>query len=211
MMKVISTNIGEKVTIVHNGKEEQTGIYKYPVEAPVYLGRTGVLKDHVMDTRYHGGVDKACYMYPVENYTYWQSIYPNLNLQWGMFGENLSIEGLSESTVRIGDIYKIGEAEVQVSQPRQPCYKLGIRFNDPKVVKQFSNSEFPGIYVRVLKEGYVRVGDEIELLQAQTDSLSVTEIFELLMKRQRDLSQIEKALSDPFLADSAKKDLHKIV
>lgn len=211
MGKVISTNIGERVTIVHNGKEVETGIYKYPVQESIYLGLTDVKKDHVVDRKYHGGEDKACYLYPLENYAYWQNQFPELKLEWGMFGENLTTEGLLEKDVRIGAIYRIGEALVQVSQPRQPCYKLGIRFSNPKMVKLFSNAPYPGIYVRVLKEGKVKAGDAIILQENQLESLTLKEVFSLLMKRNNKLQMVNKALNDPFLASSAKRDLQKIM
>lgn len=211
MGKVISTNIGEKVTIEHNGEKIQTGIYKYSVNEPIFLGETDVEKDNVMDRRYHGGIDKACYMYPVENYAHWKDIFPDLKFEMGMFGENLTIEGLLEKDAHIGATYKIGEAIVQVSQPRQPCYKLGIRFNAPKMVKLFSAAPFPGIYVRVIKEGWVKAGDSIELVENRTESLTLPEVFSLLMRRNSDQYLFERALNDEFLAASAKKDLRKIL
>lgn len=107
MGAVISTNIGDKVSIVHNGKEIQTGIYKYPVQTSFFLGETDVVNDQVVDRKYHGGVDKACYLYLSENYAYWQEQFPKLELEWGIFGENLTTEGLFESRVRIGSIYQI--------------------------------------------------------------------------------------------------------
>lgn len=211
MAKVISTNIGECVTIVYRGKEVQTGIYKYPVEDPIWLGQTDVRTDHVIDRKYHGGVDKACYLYPAENYPYWAKKFPNLKLEWGMFGENLTIEGLMEADARIGATYQIGEAVVQVSQPRQPCFKLGIRFGDKKMVKLFSNAPYPGIYVRVLHEGYVKAGDTVSLIYDHPESLNLPEVFSLLMNRNNDLKMFQKALNDPFLARSAKRDLEKIL
>ncbi|MFA9391873.1 MAG: MOSC domain-containing protein [Prolixibacteraceae bacterium] len=210
MGKVISTNIGEKVTIIHNGVEKQTGIYKYTVNEPIFLGQTDVEKDHVMDRKYHGGIDKACYLYPSENYDYWQKQFPSLKMEWGMFGENLTTEGFIERTIRIGTTYQIGEAIVQVSQPRQPCYKLGIRFNDPKMVKLFSNAPYPGIYVRVLNEGFVKAGDSMVQLNEPSESLVLTDVFALLMKRNNNKGLMMRALSDPFLAASAKKDLAKL-
>ena len=211
MAKVISTNIGELVTIVHRGKKIETGIYKYPVDHPIFLGQTDVLRDQVIDRKYHGGVDKACYLYPAENYPYWAKKFPNLKLDWGMFGENLTIEGLLEADSRIGATYQIGEAVVQVSQPRQPCFKLGIRFGDQRMVKLFSNAPYPGIYVRVLHEGLVKSGDSISLIYDHPESLNLTEVYSLLMNRNKDFKMFQKALNDPFLARSAKRDLEKIL
>lgn len=211
MGTVISTNIGEKVSINHNGKVIQTGIYKYPVNTSIYLGKTDVVNDYVVDRRYHGGVDKACYLYPSENYKFWKEQYPDLKMEWGMFGENLTTQGLFENTVRIGSTYQIGDVVIQVTQPRQPCYKLGIRFNDAKVVKMFSNSPYSGIYVRVLNEGYIKAGDSINLIEENDKSLSLVEVFALLMKRNSDTEMFQKALDDKYIAESAKRDLLKIL
>lgn len=207
-MIIISTNIGEPKTIVWRGKKEQTGIYKYPVEHPIFLGNEDVENDHVMDRKYHGGVDKACYLYSADHYSYWKKFYPELEMPWGMFGENLTIEGLQENEINVGDIFEIGEAVVQATQPRQPCYKLGIRFNDPKVVKQFANSGFPGVYVRVLKNGAVKTGDK--MIQAEkTNSVSIQKVFELLYTTTFQEEAIKQALNNQFLAESCRKDLLK--
>ncbi|MCA1759695.1 MAG: MOSC domain-containing protein [Bacteroidales bacterium] len=207
-MIVISTNIGEPKTIVWRGKKEQTGIYKYPVEHPIFLGNEDVENDHVMDRKYHGGVDKACYLYSANHYTWWKNFYPELDMPWGMFGENLTVEGLQENEINIGDIFEIGEAVVQATQPRQPCYKLGIRFHDPKVVKQFADSGFPGVYVRVLKNGTVKAGDKM-ILTEKSNSVSIQKVFELLYTDNFQEEPLKQALNNPFLAESCRKDLLK--
>src|SRR5665811_846906 len=127
-MKIISTNIGEARTINWKNREVKTGIFKFPVNEPIFLGKENVENDNVIDRRYHGGIDKACYLYSAEHYNYWQKKYPKLEMPWGMFGENLTVEGLHEATINIGDIFKIGETVVQATQPRQPCFKLEFRF-----------------------------------------------------------------------------------
>jgi len=152
-MQIISTNIGEAINIEWREKQIQTGIFKYGSEVPIFLGKEDVLNDQVIDRRYHGGADKACYLYSADHYSFWQNKYPNQDWQWGMFGENLTVRGLNESEIHIGDTYKIGEAVVQVSQPRQPCFKLGVRFDDQAIVDKFWISDFPGVYVRILKIG----------------------------------------------------------
>ncbi len=207
-MIVISTNIGEPKTIIWNGKKEQTGIYKYPVEHPIFLGKEDVENDHVMDRKYHGGVDKACYLYSAEHYSYWKKFYPELEMPWGMFGENLTLEGLYENGINVGDIFEIGEAVVQATQPRQPCYKLGIRFQNPKVVKQFVDSGLPGVYVRVLKNGKVKTGDEM-ILKEKSDSVSIQKVFELLYTDNFQKEPLKQALNNKFLAESCRRDLLK--
>lgn len=210
-MKIVSTNIAQPTTIEWRGQEVQTGIYKYPVEAPIFLGAEDVGNDHVLDRRYHGGVDKACYLYSADHYSFWKNKYPTQQWQWGMFGENLTVAGLNESEIRIGDRFKIGDAEVQVSQPRQPCFKLGVRFGDQKVVDDFWLLPYPGIYVRILLSGNVKVGDELVLVDRNTDSLVVSEVFSIFRLQRDNADLMRKAINDPFLAESCRKDIRKIL
>ncbi|MBV5314512.1 MAG: MOSC domain-containing protein [Prolixibacteraceae bacterium] len=210
-MKIVSTNIAEPTTIEWRGQEVQTGIYKYPVEAPIFLGTEDVENDHVLDRLYHGGVDKACYLYSADHYSFWKNKYPSQLWQWGMFGENLTVAGLNESEIRIGDRFKIGDAEVQVSQPRQPCFKLGVRFGDQKVVDDFWQLPYPGIYVRVLQSGNVRVGDELVLIDRNTDSLAVSEVFSIFRLQRDNADLLIKAINDPLLAESCRTDIRKIL
>ena len=207
-MKIISTNIGAPRTIEWRGKDIQTGIYKYSVPHSIFLGKKDVMSDHVMDRRYHGGIDKACYLYSADHYNYWRQFYPDLEMPWGMFGENLTVEGLHEVEVNIGDTFQIGEVVIQATQPRQPCYKLGIRFATQKVVKQFVDSGFAGVYVRVLQNGEVKAGDEMILIDKK-DSLSIQKVFELLYTENVEKENIEKAVNDPLIAESCKNDLVK--
>lgn len=191
-MHIISTNIGEPTTFLWNGKEEKTGIFKYPVSEALFLGKTDVEKDTVIDRKHHAGINKACFIFSADEYPFWKKEYPNLDWDWGMFGENLTVEGLDESIVRIGDIYKIGEAVVQVSQPREPCYKLGIRFKDQKILKKYIEHGRPGTYVRILQEGEVKKGDAMQLTQRSKNSLTVSQFFHLLFakKKSTDILQL---------------------
>ena len=207
-MEVVSTNIGKPTTIEWNGEKVQTGIYKHQVDEPIYLGTKDVRKDNVMDRRYHGGVDKACYLYSADHYNYWKKFYPELELSWGMFGENLTIEGLHEAEINIGDTFQLGEATIQVTQPRQPCFKLGVRFGDPMVVKQFVDSGFPGVYVRVLKNGFVKTGDKL-IQTEKKNALSIQKVFKLLYAEEFQEEAVEMAVKDPFLAESCRRDLQK--
>lgn len=207
-MKIISTNIGEPTTIEWNGKKVQTGIYKYQVNEPIFLGNEDVEADNVMDRKHHGGVDKACYLYSADHYNYWKKFYPELEMPWGMFGENLTVEGLNEAEVNIGDTFQLGEAVVQVTQPRQPCYKLGVRFGNPKMVKMFVQSGFPGVYLRVLKNGNVKTGDEFILVEKK-NALSIQKIFELLYTDKFQKKAVETAVNDPLLDESCRRDLLK--
>ena len=207
-MKIISTNIGESRTFEWNGKEVKTGIYKFPVDQAIILDFEDVEKDHVVDRRYHGGIDKACYLYSADHYKYWQKLYPELEMPWGMFGENLTVEGLHEAQINIGDIFQIGEAVVQATQPRQPCFKLEFRFNDKRIVQQFIDSGYPGVYIRILKKGKVKIGDSIKRIERKS-SLSIQKIYELLYTSEFQKEAIELAVNDPFLAESCRRDLLK--
>jgi len=210
-MQVISANIAQPTTIVWRDQEVLTGIYKYGVEKPIFLNAEDVDNDNVLDRRYHGGVDKACYLYSADHYPFWKLKYPELDWNWGMFGENLTVSGLDESTIRIGDRFQIGEAVVQVSQPRQPCFKLGVRFGDQKVVDDFWNLPYPGVYVRVLKPGHVSKDDQFTLLESNPDSLSVSRVFSIFRSKRTDIDLIHKAIAEPFLAQSCRKDIRKLL
>ncbi|MBU2973623.1 MOSC domain-containing protein [Zobellia sp. B3R18] len=210
-MKIISTNIGSPTTITWNGKEELTGIFKYPVEAPLFLGKTDVANDTVIDRKYHAGVNKACFLFSTEHYEYWKSLYPSLDWNWGMFGENLSVSNFDESVIRIGDIYKIGSALVQVSQPREPCYKLGIRFQNQSILKQYIDYGFPGTYVRILEEGKVKVGDELLLVEQSQNALTVKDFYQLLFTRQKDPQILQLALTNTSLPEYKRERLKKFL
>lgn len=210
-MQIISTNIGEPATIEWRGQQVKTGIFKYGINSPIFLGQDDVVNDHVLDRRFHGGPDKACYLYSADHYPFWKTKYPDLDWQWGMFGENLTVQGLSESEICIGNIYQIGEAVVQVSQPRQPCFKLGIRFGDQIVVDDFWHSPFPGIYVRILQSGQVQKGDKFVLIDQNSDHLSVSQVFSIFRSSSLDREFIQKAINNQFLADSCRRDIQKIL
>jgi len=189
-MKIIATNIAKPTTIVWNGKTQTTGIYKYPIKEGIYLEKEDVKGDEVSDRKHHGGIFKACYIFSEDHYAYWQNLYPNLDFNYGIFGENLTVKGLDETKISVGDIYKIGTALVQVTQPREPCFKLGIRFGTQAILKQFIKHARPGTYVRVLEEGLIKPGDKMILVQAATNSLTTTQLFSLLFAKQKDQSQL---------------------
>lgn len=210
-MQIVSTNIGQPTIIEWRGQEIQTGIYKHEVDTPLFLGAEDVVNDHVIDRRYHGGAEKACYLYSAGHYPFWKRKYPELKWAWGMFGENLTVSGLDESEIRIGDRFQVGKAIIQVTQPRQPCFKLGIRFGSQKVVNEFWDSPFSGVYVRILQPGYVAKGDQLTLLESNHDSLSVEQVFSIFTKNNNNIDLITNAIQEPFLAQSCRKDLQKIL
>ncbi len=210
-MKIISTNIADPQIIEWRWQQVKTGIYKHAVDSPILLGREDVENDHVLDRRYHGGADKACYLYSSDHYIFWKSKFANLNWEWGMFGENLTVSGLDEAEIRIGDQYLIGETVIQVTQPRQPCFKLGVRFADQSVVDQFWMLPYPGVYVRVLTSGKVQSGDKLILIESNPESLTVAQVFSLFQADRTNFELIRKAIDEPFLAESCRKDLHKLL
>ncbi len=184
-MKVISTNIGKPTTFEWNGKEEQTGIFKYPTEEALFLRKNDVKNDTIINRINHGGTHKACYLFSSDYYPYWKEKYPKHIWDWGMFGENLTVEGLDESNIRVGNIYKLGTALVQISQPREPCYKLGVRFGTQEILKEFITHEHPGTYVKILKEGFVKTGDELILTKESQNTLTSQQFYQLMFVKDK--------------------------
>ncbi|MGB1102714.1 MAG: MOSC domain-containing protein [Crocinitomicaceae bacterium] len=208
-MKVANVNIGKKQTVSWRGKPVETGIFKHPQNQPIRLESEDVLGDAVVDRRYHGGIDKACYLYSADHYAFWQSEFPEVDWQDGMMGENITIEGLSEKRIQIGDIYAIGDALVQVTQPRQPCFKLGIRVGTQKIIKAFINNPYPGVYVKVIREGEVKKGDDFQLRERLHNSIGLLEVWDLLYKDNYDEELMEFAIEFQHLADECKDSLRK--
>src|SRR6185295_7629483 len=160
-MKIISLNVGLPRIVEFNGEPVTTGIFKEPVSGPVMLRTLNFDGDRQADLKVHGGWSKAVYAYPVEHYEFWKRELPEMNLPYGMFGENLTTEGLSEQ-VNVGDRFRVGEAEVMVTEPRLPCYKLGIKFGRSDIIRRFLQSRRTGFYFAVTKEGMVTTGDAFE-------------------------------------------------
>lgn len=198
-MKITSTNIAKPTTIIWNGKEVTTGIYKTPTNQPIFLGKEDVKGDEVSDRNVHGGEFKACYLFSEDYYPYWKNLYPHLDWNYGMFGENLTVSGLDETTLAIGSIYKVGNALVQITQPREPCFKFAYKFGSQEVLKQFIDHGRPGTYVRVLTEGVVKTGDTFELIEQAPNSVTIYEFFKLLFAKEKDKKLIERVLQNEAL------------
>lgn len=175
-MKVLSVNVGLPRLVEYNGEPVATGIYKEPVAGRVKVGEFNLEGDRQADLRVHGGYHKAVYIYPSEHYEFWRAQLPEMEIPFGMFGENLTTLGLLETTVKIGDCFRIGTAEFVVTQPRVPCFKLGIRFGRSDIIKRFAKSGRSGFYLAVEKTGELKATDEIEFLGRQPHSTSVAEI-----------------------------------
>jgi MOSC domain-containing protein YiiM len=139
--------------------------------------------DRQADLTVHGGIDKAVYSYPVEHYDYWRKQFPDTDLKWGMFGENFTTEGLLEEAVNVGDQFQIGSAKLVATQPRMPCYKLGVRFGRMDVIRRFMTSGRPGIYFKILKEGEVKTGDKIKNIKRDKNNVTVKDIVSLYISK----------------------------
>ncbi|PQJ21981.1 sulfurase [Tenacibaculum sp. SG-28] len=176
-MEIIATCIGEQKEILWKGKTITTGIFKFPVKDIIFLGEEEVAGDAICNRKYHGGVLQAVYGYSKEHYSYWKSLYPKLNWNYGMFGENLTISALDETKLHVADTFSVGEAVLEVTKPRQPCMKLGVRFGTMKIVKQFLKETYSGVYFRVVKTGYVNVGDVLQLVKTCSDNPTIAEVF----------------------------------
>ncbi|MEH1853771.1 MAG: MOSC domain-containing protein [Nostoc sp.] len=177
-----------------------TSIFKQPVNRRVMLRKLNLDGARQADLTVHGGVEKAVYAYPMEHYAYWRQELPDEELPWGAFGENLTIEGLLEGEVNIGDRFRIGTAVVMVTQPRFPCFKLNLKFGRDDMVKRFLNSRLSGIYFSVVVEGEVGVGDEIELVSRDENNVTVADIVQIYV-READDNLVRRAVQVPALAE----------
>ena len=184
-MKIISTNLAQPTIFTWNGREVSTGIYKKPSDEPIYLTKNDVANDEVSDRLHHGGYYKACYLYSAEQYPYWKELFPDLEWTWGMFGENLTLADFDENNVYLGDIYRVGDALVQISQYREPCYKLGYKFGSQEMIRQFIERGYGGSYISILEEGTVAVGDEFILEKRSQQTLSVAALFQLVFAKDK--------------------------
>jgi len=193
-MKLISINVGLPRTVTWQGKLVTTGIFKEPVTDPIMLRWLNLEGDRQADLTVHGGVDKAVYIYPAEHYDYWRAELPGTPLPWGAFGENFTVTGLLEDEVNIGDRFRIGDAEVIVTQPRLPCYKLGVKFGRANMVKRFLASRRTGFYVAVLKEGQVQAGDAIELISRDENKVTVADMTRLYAFDKADIPTLQRAI-----------------
>ncbi len=192
-MKLVSVNTGSVRRVRQEGRTVSTGIYKHPVDRRIRLGASGLEGDAQADTKRHGGADMAAYAYPAEHYRYWRVELAGIELPWGIFGENLTTEGLAEETVHIGDRFRIGDAELIVTQPRLPCFKLGIRFGRPDIVRRFLESGRTGFYFKIAVEGKIGKGDRISLIAADPARVSVAQIVSLVAGERMDTDLVFRA------------------
>lgn len=194
-MRVVSVNVGKPREVEWKGKIVSTSIFKEPVTGRVAMRRLNLDGDRQADLSVHGGPEKAVYVYPAEHYQFWRNEFPNMELPWSMFGENLTVEGLQEDTVNIGDQFRIGSARVVVTQPRMPCYKLGIKFKRDDILKRFLVSGRSGFYLAVLEEGEVEAGDPITLIKRNENGVTVADITRLYTSDKHNMAALRKAVA----------------
>lgn len=193
-MSILSVNVSLPKVVEYRGKAVETGIFKEPVTGRVMMRELNLDGDGQADLRVHGGRDKAVYVYSGEYYAYWEQALRRDDLPYGQFGENLTVEGLTDDVVGIGDVFRVGDATVQVTQPRMPCFKLAIEMEDPAFPKLFMASRRMGFYLRVLAEGEIDIGDEFELVERESEPLTVHDVIELSYFDRADLDRVQAAL-----------------
>jgi len=195
-MKVVSVSVGmPKIVQTPNEGFVTTAIFKDRVDGPVSVGELNLDGDAQADLTVHGGWSKAVYGYPAEHYEFWRAQYPDKELENAQFGENLSTEGLVETELYIGDRLRIGTAELVVTEPRMPCYKLGIRFGQKDILRRFTQGRRCGFYFAVEKTGELEAGDEIEFLSRDPNNVSVADIFRVWVQDKDDHATMSRALN----------------
>ncbi|MDZ4718442.1 MAG: MOSC domain-containing protein [Roseiflexaceae bacterium] len=198
--QVVSVNVGIPRHVKWKGRDVSTGIFKEPVGGPVQVRRLNIDGDQQADLAVHGGAEKAVYAYPAEHYPLWRHELPEMQLTWAMFGENLTTQGLTEETVFIGERLQIGDAILMVTQPRSPCYKLGIRFGRDDMLRRLTQSRRTGFYLSVEHEGQITAGDEIVRLGHPHASMTIAAIADLLFAKVPATADLRRAIALPDLA-----------
>ena len=204
-MKIVSINVSRPRLVMWNGQSVSTGIYKTPIAGPVMLRTLNLDGDRQADLTVHGGPTKAAYAYPAEHYDFWREEFFGMELPWGMFGENFTLEGLNESGVNIGDSFRLGDAEVVVTEPRMPCFKLGIKFGRVDILRRFLASGRTGFYFSVKREGVVEAGDPIQLIERDPNNVTVSDITRLYSSDNSDTELMQRAIALEALPESWRK------
>lgn len=193
-MSIVSVNVGLPREVVWKGRSVVTGIFKQPVDGRVTMRTLNLSGDKQADLTVHGGPSKAVYAYPAEHYAYWREELPEMELPWGMFGENLTTLGLLETDVHIGDRFRIGHAEVMVTEPRMPCYKLGLKFGRDDIIKRFLASRRTGFYFAVLKEGDIGAEDAIQRISQDAHGVAVADVTHLYANKLGNIELLQRAI-----------------
>jgi MOSC domain-containing protein YiiM len=202
MNKLLSINVGRPRIVLRDGEPVSTAIFKESISGRVALKTLNLDGDRQADLTVHGGPTKAVYLYPSEHYPFWRSELPEMDLPFGMFGENFTSEGLLESETNIGDSFEVGTAVIQVTEPRMPCYKLGIKFGRTDILRRFLKSGRTGFYFAVLQEGEVGAGDEIRLLERDQAAVRVADITRLYSTEKENQELLKRAIAVQALPES---------
>jgi len=208
-VQLVSVNVGLPREVTSHGRVVRTSIWKDPVEGLVHVSSLNLEGDQQSDLSVHGGAEKAVYAYPSEHYEYWRRELPGTDFAWAAFGENFTTEGLLEPEIRIGDRIRVGSAEFLVTQPRMPCFKLGIRFGRDDMVKRFLRSGRTGFYLAVVREGEVARGNSLEIVGRDGHGVTVADIASLYARDRDNDDLLRRALDVPALPDSWKEYLRK--
>ena len=208
-MRVVALSVGLPREVEWEGHTVLTSIFKEPVDRRLRVSTLNLDGDRQSDLTVHGGPAKAVYAYPAEHYEYWRNELPGMDLPWAVFGENLTVEGLLEAEVRIGDRFRVGSAEFVVTQPRMPCYKLGIRLGRMDILKRFLHSGRTGFYFAVATEGEVGAGDPIELIERASEGLTVTDVVNLYTVDAKNQGLLRRTTESSILPESWKDYFRK--
>jgi MOSC domain-containing protein YiiM len=208
-MNLVSVNVGLPRVVPWKGIEVETGIFKEPVAGAVQVKKLNLAGDRQADLRVHGGTYKAVYGYPAEHYPFWREAFPEMELPCGSFGENLTTEGLSETTLCVGDRVRAGSALLMVTQPRMPCYKLAMKFDRDDMIKRFLASERSGFYFAVMEEGEVEAGSNIEWVSHDPQQVRIVDILRMYLGHTRDRELFARALRAEGLPESWKEGLRE--
>lgn len=206
-MRVLAINIAKVQTVEYRGRWIETGIFKSPSVGAVPVVRDGFEGDVQVDRKNHGGWDKAVYAYTQENYRHWESVHCVQEYPHGQFGENLTVTGMPDDGIHVGDIFSVGQSVMQVTQPRVPCFKLGIKFGNPRFVADFLVSGRTGFYLRVLEEGLMQAGDTVLLREADPRRVSIRDAMHAWISGPTQQEWIEKVLAINALSAAWRNDL----
>ena len=210
-MKLLSLNVGKKQTVQWKNKSTKTAFFKRPVQEPLQVSFLTIIGDEQADPRFHGGETKAVYAYDIAHYDQWKKILPRDDWQPGMFGENLTSEGLQDNEVKVGNIYKIGTTKLQAMEPRFPCMKLNMRFQLSTMAKLFRQQERSGIYFKVIEEGTVKAGDAIELVQASAYDVTIHQLVTCYYSKGADRALLEKIVGIDYLPIKLKREFESFL
>ena len=211
MQVIRSVNIGMPIQVEWQHKRVLTGIFKYPTDQVVRVTKNGILGDGQADLVHHGGADKAVYAYPLEHYSFWKQFLSKDDIEIGAFGENLTTEDLLDTDVYMGDYWQFGTAVLMAVQPRMPCSKIGLRFNDPAMTKHFARARRNGFYFRVVEEGYLQAGDTIQRVRRSDYDITIQDVVDCYALPKKNPEMVKQILDIPFLPGLLKNSFYHLI